>query len=130
MPRYKKGPIERFSWGRFVIEGQEHSENGHGTVGAGKDIRLIGHDVSAWQERQGHRLRRSMVTGIYDQDIDILVIGIGVESRLKVPKKVIKAIHRHGVERVILRPSPKACKTYNRLFRKGKRVAMLAHGTC
>ncbi len=130
MPHYKGRPIERFSWGRFDIEGREHSENGHGIVGAGKDIRLVGRDVSEWRERQGHRLRRSMVTGIYHQDIDTLVIGIGVESRLKVPKKVIKAIHRRGIERVILRPTPKACKTYNRLFRKGKRVALLAHGTC
>ena len=79
MPRYKKGPIERFSWGRFVIEGHEHSENGNGVVGAGKDIRLIGRDVSEWQERQGHRLNRSMITGLYDHNIDTVVIGIGVE---------------------------------------------------
>jgi hypothetical protein len=130
MPRSKKGPIERFSWGRFIIEGREHSENGQRIVGAGKDIRLIGRNVSEWQERQGHRLKQSMVTGIYDHDVETLVIGIGVESRVKVPKKVLKAIHRHGISRVLLRPTPKACKTFNRLFRKGKRVALLAHGTC
>jgi hypothetical protein len=130
MPRYKKGPIERYSWGRYVIQGSEHSENDYEVVGVGKDIRLIGRDVSEWQEREGHRLTRSMITGIYDNDIDTLVIGVGAEGRVKVPKKVIKAIHRHGIDRVILRRTPKACKVYNRLFRKGKRVALLAHGTC
>ncbi len=50
MPRYKKAPIERFSWGKFIIEGREHSENGHAVVGTGKDIRLIGRDVSEWQD--------------------------------------------------------------------------------
>jgi hypothetical protein len=99
-------------------------------VGVGKDIRLIGRDVSEWQERQGHLLKRGMITGIYDHDIEVLVIGIGAEARVKVPKKVIRAVHRHGIKWVILRPTPKACKVYNRLFIKGMRVAMLAHGTC
>ena len=129
MPGYKKGPIERFSWGKFVICGKEHSENGS-MVGAGKDIRVIGCDVTEWKERQGHRLTQEMITRLYDQGIEVLVIGLGVEKALKCPKKVRKAIRRHGIESVVLRSTPKACKKYNALFRQGKRVALLAHGTC
>jgi len=51
-----KGPIESFSWGKFVILGKEHSKSHDGKVGAGKDIRLIGQEVSKWKERQGHEL--------------------------------------------------------------------------
>jgi len=121
-----RGPIERFSWGTFVIDGQEHSM----TVGVGKDIRLIGEDVSAWRERKGHKLKRSMITGVYEQGVDVLVIGIGVHGAIACPEKVREAIRDHGISELILQPTPQACATYNELFHQGKKVALLAHGTC
>jgi hypothetical protein len=36
-----KGPIEHFSWGKFIICGKEHSKLDE-KIGVGKDIRLIG----------------------------------------------------------------------------------------
>ena len=83
-----RGPIEHFSWGTFVIGGEEHSS----TSGVGKDIRLVGNEVSAWNERHGHRLKKSMITGVYDRDIDVLVIGIGVHAAITCPQKVKEAI--------------------------------------
>ena len=56
----KKGPIEHFSWGKFIIKGEEHSKTGMGKIGAGKDIRLIGLKISKWKERDGHILDKSM----------------------------------------------------------------------
>lgn len=120
-----EGPIEHFSWGSFVINGQEHSPS----AGVGKDIRLIGEKVSVWSERQGHRLKKSMITGIYDSDVDVLVLGLGVHGRLKCPGKVKKAIRQHDLT-LIAKPTPDACRTYNELYREGKNVALLAHGTC
>jgi hypothetical protein len=132
MIKFKKGPIQGFSWGKFIINGNEHSENTKNDKikGKGKDIRIIGDDVSEWSEREGHKLTKKMITGIYKKDIKVLVIGIGVEKALKCPKKVLKDIRKNGVRLVILEATPKACKTYNRLIKKGKKVAMLAHGTC
>ncbi len=129
MTRFKKGPIERFTWGRFVVRGEEHSETGR-VVGAGKDIRVVGDRVTPWDEREGHKLTPKMITGIYDEDVDVLVIGIGVEKALKCPKRVRKDIHKHGVKRVVLAATPKACKKYNKFVNRGERVALLAHGTC
>jgi hypothetical protein len=120
-----EGPIEHFSWGSFVINGQEHSP----TAGVGKDIRLIGDDVSAWSERQGHRLKKSMITGIYNSDIDVLVLGLGVHGRIKCPGKVRREIKQHGLT-LIAEPTPEACRVYNEQYRAGKNVALLAHGTC
>ncbi len=120
-----EGPIEHFSWGAFVINGQEHSP----TAGVGKDIRLIGDDVSIWSERQGHRLKTSMITGIYNHDVDVLVLGLGVHGRLKCPGTVRREIKQHGLT-LIAEPTPDACCTYNELHREGKKVALLAHGTC
>jgi hypothetical protein len=96
----------------------------------GKDIRLIGEDVSAWHEREGHKLKKSMITGVYDQGIEVLVIGLGVQGAIKCPNNVKKAIHQHNITELILQPTPEACATYNELFHQGKRVALLAHGTC
>jgi hypothetical protein len=120
-----EGPIEHFSWATFVINGEEHSPSS----GVGKDIRLIGGDVTTWRERSGHRLKKSMITGIYDRDVDVLVLGLGVHGRLKCPKKVKKAVEQHRLT-LIAEPTPDACRTYNELYRAGKKIALLAHGTC
>jgi hypothetical protein len=121
-----RGPIEHFSWGVFTIDGEEHSS----TAGVGKDIRLIGEDVSAWGERKGHKLKRSMITGVYERDVEVLVIGVGVHGAIDCAEKVRTAIREHGIPELILQPTPQACGTYNELFHQGQKVALLAHGTC
>jgi len=129
MPHFRKGPIQDFSWGKFIVNDKEHSENGK-VIGCGKDIRMVGDKVTSWEEREGHLLKKSMITGIYDQGINILVLGVGVESAVKCPRKVVKAIRKHGIKRVIVKATPEACKVYNKLYSRGKKVALLAHGTC
>jgi len=121
-----RGPIEHFSWGTFVIGGEEHSK----TAGVGKDIRLVGEEVSAWRERKGHKLKPSMITGVYDREVDVLIIGIGVYGAIECPEKVRDAVREDGISELILEPTPEACATYNAFFREGRRVALLAHGTC
>jgi hypothetical protein len=121
-----RGPIEHFSWGTFVIGGEQHSTK----AGVGKDIRLVGRDVSPWKERKGHKLKKSMITGVYDRDIDVLIIGLGVHEAVSCPDAVKEAIRNHGIPELILQPTPQACATYNELFHQRRRVALLAHGTC
>ncbi len=125
-----KGPIEHFSWGKYVICGIEHSASEKGRIGAGKDIRLIDQEVTEWHERKGHQLTYSMITGIYDQGIEVLIIGIGVNGAVECPDDVKQKIQAKGISRVILACTPDACAAYNSLFHQGKRVALLAHGTC
>jgi hypothetical protein len=124
-----KGPIEHFSWGKYIICGIEHSASEKGQVGAGKDIRLINQEVTEWRERKGHQLTDSMITGIYDQGIKVLIIGIGVNGAVECPKKVKKRIQAKGIRKVILARTPDACVLYNALFHQGRLVALLAHGT-
>ena len=123
-------PIERFVWGVFVVRGDEHGDTGAGSVGVGRDIRIIGSKVKRWKERKGHRLKKPMIACVYGRDIEILVIGTGVNGAVEVPDKVIRAATAHGIARVIVQRTPDACQTYNRLFHEGARVALLAHGTC
>lgn len=121
------GPIEEFQRGKFIVRGQVHSENGDGV---GKDIRLIGTEVTEWKERKGHLLTSEMITGVFDLGLETLIIGNGVEGKLDCPEKVKRSIKRRGIPNVVLLRTPKACKLYNDLFSEGLKVAMLAHGTC
>ena len=121
------GPIESFEWGQFVIDGEVHSAEGEGV---GKDICILGGEVTAWEARHGHRLDPGMVDCVLGSGIDVLVIGNGVYGRIHVRDKTLKKIKADGVKDVILEKTPEACETYNKLYRQGRHVALLAHGTC
>ncbi len=124
------GPIEHFSWGKFIIDGVEHSNQSNGKAGVGKDVRVIGDKVKAWAERKGHRLTPEMLDKLHGKHIDVLVIGIGVNGMMECPEDVKRAVRELGIGELILERTPDACRIYNQLYREGKRVAMLAHGTC
>jgi hypothetical protein len=126
----KKGPIEELSWGRFIINGEEHGKTSEGKTGVGKDIRLIGEKVSKWKEREGHVLSADMIAGVFDNNLHRLIIGKGIEGRMSIPREVVDFIKSKGIEEVIIENTPEACKTYNTSFHKGEKVALLAHGTC
>ncbi len=122
-----EGPIERFEWGRFQINGETHSADGKGV---GKDICMVGEDVRPWSARKGHRIKPSMVDCILYEGVIVLVIGKGVNGAIKVPKKTRKKIYAAGIETLIIEKTPEACQIYNTLVRDGERAALLAHGTC
>ena len=124
------GPIQEFSWGKFVIAGREHSKTFDTKAGVGKDIRLIGKDVSKWAERKGHMLSEDMITEIFNKDVDILIIGLGATGALVCPASVQYYIRQHGIKKLILLKTQEACKKYNEIYKSGKKVALLAHGTC
>lgn len=124
-----RGPIEHFSWGRFIIRGKEHSSLNASDVGAGRDIRLFGEDVSPWLERTGHRLGEEMITGVFGRGVNVLVVGLGVRGGIVCPSSFREWIIDRGIEQVVFERTPQACRIYNELFRQGRRVALLAHGT-
>ena len=124
------GPIEEYSWGKFVISGTEHSKSNGMKIGVGKDIRLIGSELSKWKERKGHLLTSEMITGVFGKGIQTLIIGVGATGAVECPHQVQEYIKSNGVENLILKKTPDACRLYNEMFRSGKRVALLAHGTC
>lgn len=125
-----KGPIEHYSWGKFIILGEEHSEDGSSRKGKGKDIKLVGKKVKKWKERKGHNLNQSMVKTVLDEKISVLVIGNGAEGAITVSEDVISFLHENGIKKVIIKKTPEACREYNKRYHDGERVALLAHGTC
>lgn len=125
-----KGPIEHFSWGKFIVLGKEHSGKGPDRVGKGKDLILIGSDVKRWKSRKGHLLDTTMVEKLLNYKVDIVVIGNGVEGALTVSDTVVDYLLKSGISDVIIKKTPEACRLYNSLVHEGKKVAMMVHGTC
>jgi len=125
-----RGPIEHFSWGKFIICGHEHGKSGGKRVGKGKDIVLKGREVKRWKARKGHRLDPTMIEEVCRSDVEVLIIGNGVDGLVECPADVHDFVRRKGICRLIVEETPKACKTYNKLFRDGENVVLLAHGTC
>jgi hypothetical protein len=121
-----EGPIEHFSWGKFIIRGEEHSKG----VGEGKDICVLADEVLHWERMGGHQLKRKSVRMLKGMDIDTLIIGNGVNGVVEVSEKVKDEIGKMGVPYLIIETTPQSCKTYNEKFRKGEKVCLLAHGTC
>ena len=118
--------IEKYIFGEFTIKGTQHSA----ISGVGKDIRLIGDEISKWCERKDHVLNFDMVTGIFDKGIDTLIIGNGHDGVLSVSAEIVEEIKKKGIPNVIVEKTGEAVKDYNTMFKDGKKVAMLAHGTC
>jgi hypothetical protein len=125
-----QGPINHYSWARFIVAGTEHAESPAGRCGAGKDIRIVGDRVTAWEDRRGHTLSVDMITGIPDQEIEVLVIGNGADGALVCPTEVLAALRGKGIPEVIVARTPEACRRFNELIRSGRKAAFLAHGTC
>lgn len=122
-----QGPIEHFEWGRYTIKGKLHSAEGEGV---GKDICLLEGSVQEWASRKGHTLQPHMAACVLNAGVEILVIGNGVYGKVKVSQATRRALKEGGIGELIIERTPEACGTYNRLAREGKRVALLAHGTC
>jgi hypothetical protein len=120
------GPVEHFSWGIFVIKGMEHSRG----CGHGKDICLIGEEVDHWERMGGHHLKRNSVRFLNGLDIDTLIIGNGVNGAVEVGDKIKDEVGKMGITELVIERTPEACRTYNKRYRYGEKVCLLAHGTC
>lgn len=114
------GPVEEVRWGFFRISGKEMQ----------KDVRCIGRVPTPWTDRKGHMLTEEMITGIFDANIEVLVIGLGIDGAVRCPQKLIEYIRERGIQEVIALPTGEAGQKFNELVRAGKNTALLAHGTC
>ena len=108
------------SWGEFTIEGKVHMKG----MGVGKDIRLVGMEVTGWVERKGHLLFPEMITGVYGLGLEVLIVGNGVNQLLLCPNEVEDAIHAQGIPDLCILSTPDECKKYNDLYHKGHKIAL------
>ncbi len=96
--------------------------------------KAYGYDmVASWDggilERQrSHSVTRSDMLGILQRNPEIVIVGTGHSSLMKVEKDAEVAAITKGVE-LIVEPTPKAIETFNKLAGKKKAIVVL-HVTC
>ncbi|XP_077984335.1 mth938 domain-containing protein-like [Glandiceps talaboti] len=68
---------------------------------------------------------------IVEKGVDVLVIGIGMEEKLGVPKETLDYIKEQNIEALVLQ-TEKAVEKYNSLVKGGGggRVGAIFHSTC
>jgi len=118
--RCPEGPVEELRWGVFRISGKEMN----------KDIRCIGREPTPWMDRKGHLLSEEMITGVWDQPLDVLVLGMGIDGAVRCPPEVVERLKARGIPEILVLPTQEACLRFNERIKAGSRAALLAHGTC
>jgi hypothetical protein len=112
--------IEKYSFGKIVVNGVTYTD----------DIKIIkGNVVSDWWRKRGHQVGMDDVKDILDSDTDILVIGTGKFSLVKLTSPLREHLKSHGIE-LIEKNTSESTKVFNQLHRKGRKVSAGFHLTC
>jgi len=111
--------IESYQFGNITIGGKTYTS----------DVIIYPDRVdSSWWRKQGHRLSIEDLKGIMEAEPEVLVVGMGSPGLMRVPPETRDYIEARGIE-LVVEPTDKAWKTYNRLKDSRKVVAAL-HLTC
>ena len=86
----------------------------------------VGPHGGLWFRDKSHFVSIDEVQPLLSPEVEVLVIGIGWHSAVRVDPAVAAL---EGVEVHIL-PTPQAYDLFNRYVSEGRRVALLAHSTC
>lgn len=111
--------IDSYQFGKIVIDGVTHT----------KDVILLPtKTISNWWRTEGHFLDISDLDDVFITNLEVLVVGQGANSRMKVKTEVEDALQAAGIELISL-PTQEACKEYN--LRSAKQITAAAlHLTC
>jgi len=112
--------IRSYEFGRIVIDAEEYT----------RDVIIYPDRVDAtWWRREGHELRPEDIGEVLKASPEVLVVGQGYDGCMRILPETERLLREKGIE---LRSAltERACKTYNDLANKGKRVIAALHLTC
>ena len=111
--------INAYQFGRICINEQEYTS----------DVIIYPDKVdSTWWRRKGHKLYIEDLKDVLQEKPEILVVGMGMPGLMKVLPETKTYLESKGIQ-LIAKPTDEACKTYNKLS-KGKKVIAVLHLTC
>jgi hypothetical protein len=113
--------IEHYDFGEITINGKRYF---HDLI-----VFHTGKIKDNWWRVEGHRLSIEDIKDILKDKPEILVIGSGYDGLMRVDNNVIKTLKDAGID-VVVKKSVEACKVYNELKTKSKKVALAIHLTC
>jgi hypothetical protein len=111
--------IEAYQFGEITISGRNY----HNDV-----IVYPDHVDSKWWRKQGHALDIDDIKDVLAAKPDVIIVGTGQPGMMRVSEETRDKIRDLRIE-MIVAPTEKACKEYNRIASEKKAVACL-HLTC
>ena len=112
--------MAEYSFGRLVIDGREYR----------RDVIILPDAViDNWWREEGHKLSLKDLQQVVAAGVEVLVVGTGAYGLMKVPDQVREKLLDKNIE-VIVEPTGKAVKTFERLRSAGCKVAGAFHLTC
>ncbi|NIR86277.1 hypothetical protein GWO13_01395 [Candidatus Bathyarchaeota archaeon] len=112
--------IESYDFGRIVVDGETHIND---------LIIFPDHVDGGWWRKEGHRLHIKDIEKVIQAAPEVLVVGTGYSGAMKVPDKTRKYLEERGIN-LIVQPTKKASKTYNKLLQSGREAVAAFHLTC
>lgn len=113
--------IEAYSFGRIVVNGQEHRS----------DLVLYpdGRIQTGWWRNKGHELCLSDVLPLVEARPAVVVVGTGAAGMMRLDPAFEKELSQQGI-RCEAAPTDEAIRRYNALAQQGVRVGACFHLTC
>jgi hypothetical protein len=111
--------IEEFKFGAFRIDGRQYLD----------DIKIFNNKVKYWQTREGHLLKLEDIKDLIESKPEIIIIGTGASGALQISAEIKDEIMNKRIA-LFIEKTEDACKRFNELILKDKRVAAILHATC
>jgi len=111
--------IDSYHFGQIVINGRKYTS----------DVIIFPDRVQGdWWRDESHELTLKDVTGVMDENPEILLVGTGAPGLMRVLPEVEQAAEARNIQ-LIVQPTGEACEIYNQLSGVQRVVAAL-HLTC
>jgi hypothetical protein len=81
-----------------------------------------------WWRKEGHSLRMQDLQAVLADKPDILIVGLGHDSRMRIPEGVKDVLREASIELHAL-PTAEACERYNQIAGSKRTIAAL-HLSC
>jgi hypothetical protein len=112
--------IDDYSFGSMTVDGARYTD----------DVRIVGGRARGdWWRASGHVCAAADVADILEAGPEVLVLGLGSSSGMRVAADLEQACEARGIE-LVAQPTKQAAATYNDLADRGRDVAAGFHLTC
>jgi hypothetical protein len=117
--------IDRYDFGTLQLDGKKYYRD---VVIYPNGKHRIPRVESDWWRKEGHRLNKADLDGVLRAKPEVLVVGTGYHSCMKLSKEVMEVLKEAKIE-VQVAPTKEACQLYNKL-KDVKKVAAVLHLAC
>lgn len=111
--------IEDYSFGRMVVDGKKYTSD---------LIIFPDRIIDSWWRQTGHRLILKDIEDVFNEEVEVLVIGTGFYGIMKVEEEVEEYAKSKGIK-LIVEKTKKAAESFN-LASPQKKTIGAFHLTC